>query len=66
MLRDEIIAVCSEIHKKTHNMNYIESSSSYRAVNTFRIGYKYRSLLLCNEIIAVRSQIQKKNTAWII
>jgi len=57
MFCGEIITVCSQIHKKTHNLNYIWISSPYRAVNTLRLDYKNRSLMLCGEIIAVCSQI---------
>jgi hypothetical protein len=60
MLYGEIIAVCFQIHQKTHNLNYIERSSPYRAVNTLGLGYNNQSLMLCGEIIAVCSQIHKK------
>jgi hypothetical protein len=63
MLCGEIIAVCSQIHKKRiHNLNYIERSNPYRAVNTHRLDYKNRSLILCGEIIAVCSKIYTKHT----
>jgi hypothetical protein len=38
MLYSEIIAVCSEIHKKTHKY------SPYRAVNTLRLSYTNQSV----------------------
>ena len=74
MLYTEIIAVCSEIH--TEHINTLSGQnvellnvkpgstlrySSYRAVNTLRLGYKNRQLMLYSEIIAVYSQIHTKH-----
>jgi hypothetical protein len=41
MLYSEIIAVCSQIHTKH---KYIVWGRTYRAVNTFRLGYKNQSV----------------------
>jgi hypothetical protein len=44
MLHKEIIAVCSEIHTKHINIGELYYRlSSYRAVNTLRVGYKNQS-----------------------
>ena len=50
MLYGEIIAVCSETHTKHintlcgQNVEFVDVFSSYRAVNTFRLGYKNQSV----------------------
>jgi len=43
MLYREMIAVCSEIHTKHINTAVWAERSSYRAVNTLRLGYKNQS-----------------------
>ena len=46
MLYNEIIAVCSQIHTNYvntlcgQNADFVNVFSSYRAVNTLRLGYK--------------------------
>jgi hypothetical protein len=50
MLYSEIIAVCSQIHTKHintlcgQNVESVNVFSSYRAVNTHRLGYKNTSV----------------------
>jgi hypothetical protein len=43
------------------NLNYVKRFNSYRAVNTFRLGYKTSQLMLYREIIAVCSEIHTKH-----
>jgi hypothetical protein len=68
MLYSEIIAVCSQIHTKHintlcgQNVEFVNVFSSYRAVNTLRLGYKTSQLMLYSEIIAVCSEIRTKHT----
>jgi hypothetical protein len=42
MLYSEIIAVCSQIHTK--HINTLCVGTTYRAVNTLRLGYKNQSV----------------------
>jgi hypothetical protein len=50
MLYSEIIAVCCEIHPQHintlcgQNVEFLNVSSSYRAVNTLNLGYKNESV----------------------
>ena len=47
--------------RSTYIIHYIQSLSSYRAINTLHISYKTSKLTLYREIIAVCSQIHTKH-----
>ena len=64
--RDRAHAVTGLSHNtasltKKINLNYIKTLSPYRAVNTFRLGYKNNQLMLYREIIVVCSEIHTKH-----
>jgi hypothetical protein len=58
--------VLLELERQRLTLKYILRYSSYRAVNTLRLGYKTSQLMLCVEITAVCSKIHRKHqcTVW--
>jgi hypothetical protein len=48
--------------KGEFKLNYSQRFTSYRAINTFRLGYKNSKLKTDGEIVAVSSEIKIKHT----